>query len=382
MRLARLASVTLALFSCTMTAARANPGDLISATPIAAPAHTRAWKILYETANRTGAPRVASAVIIAPDAPLPFAGRPVVAWGHPTTGVAEYCAPSEQADFFTTIPELSTFAARGYVIAAADYPGLGTAGIHPYLVGESEGRSIIDAVRAARHLTAAGASNRYALWGYSQGAQGVLYAGQMASAYAPDLHLVGIAAIAPPTALDRNLHDDISDTMGRMFASYAIYAWSNLYNTPAGRITPSDARPFEVLVARQCIENVSQTLESLATAYVLSPRMLLPTFWSSQPWEQLLRVNSAVPQNIHVPMLIAQGTADHIVAPSTTQAFVDAACKGGVSVEFVWLEGTDHLRAGDDSAATVLDWIGRRFDGDPQTGCTTRGVFAPTIGLL
>ena len=40
----------------------------------------------------------------------------------------------------------------GYVVAATDYEGLGTPGVHPYLVGESEGRSVLDAARAARAL--------------------------------------------------------------------------------------------------------------------------------------------------------------------------------------------------------------------------------------
>ena len=39
---------------------------------------------------------------------------------------------------------------NGYAIAATDYPGLGTPGPHPYLVGDSEARAVIDSVRAAR----------------------------------------------------------------------------------------------------------------------------------------------------------------------------------------------------------------------------------------
>ena len=39
---------------------------------------------------------------------------------------------------------------QGYAIAATDYPGLGTPGPHPYLVGVSEARAVINSVRAAR----------------------------------------------------------------------------------------------------------------------------------------------------------------------------------------------------------------------------------------
>ena len=33
---------------------------------------------------------------------------------------------------------------RDYIVAATDYPGLGTPGPHPYLVGTSEGRAILE----------------------------------------------------------------------------------------------------------------------------------------------------------------------------------------------------------------------------------------------
>ena len=33
---------------------------------------------------------------------------------------------------------------RGYVVAATDYPGLGTPEVHPYLVGTSEGHAVLE----------------------------------------------------------------------------------------------------------------------------------------------------------------------------------------------------------------------------------------------
>ena len=45
---------------------------------------------------------------------------------------------------------LEDLLSQGYVVVATDYPGLGTDGIHPYLIGESAGRAVLDSVRAAR----------------------------------------------------------------------------------------------------------------------------------------------------------------------------------------------------------------------------------------
>lgn len=66
---------------------------------------------------------------------------------------------------------------QGYIVVATNYPGLGTGGIHPYLIGESEARAVIDSVRAARDMPNSGATNRFAVWGHSQGGHAALYTG-------------------------------------------------------------------------------------------------------------------------------------------------------------------------------------------------------------
>jgi len=90
---------------------------------------------------------------------------------------------------------------RGYIVAATGYPGLRTAGPHPYLVSVSEGRAVLDSVRAARNLAQDEAQKRFAVWGHSQGGQAVLYAAVIAKSYAPELELAGVAAAAPATRM-------------------------------------------------------------------------------------------------------------------------------------------------------------------------------------
>src|SRR5271156_2796158 len=64
-----------------------------------------------------------------------------------------------------TVQEISQFGRLGLrAIAATDYPGLGTPGPHPYLVGDSEARAVIDSVRAARSFPGLENSTRYAVW--------------------------------------------------------------------------------------------------------------------------------------------------------------------------------------------------------------------------
>src|SRR5690606_32013088 len=109
------------------------------------------------------------------------------------------------------------------------YESLGTAGVHPYLIGESEGRSVLDAARAARDLPEAGAGDQLLLFGHSQGGQASLFAGQMAKDYAPDLTLVATAAAAPAGEMQELLNDDADTVTGVYLGAYAVNAYVERY---------------------------------------------------------------------------------------------------------------------------------------------------------
>ena len=79
----------------------------------------------------------------------------MVTLGHGTTGLADHCAPSLTASGLVRNADNESLLRAGYVVAATDYEGLGTPGLHPYIVGQSEGRGMLDAARAARAACAA-----------------------------------------------------------------------------------------------------------------------------------------------------------------------------------------------------------------------------------
>ena len=121
------------------------PGSLIRSEPMMfAPAGAQAYRVLYRSVGMQGEPIAVSGVIIVPPGPVPPGGRPIVAWAHPTTGVVPHCAPSLAIFVFQQMAGLRQLIEQGAVVAATDYPGLGTAGPHPYLVGDSEARAVIE----------------------------------------------------------------------------------------------------------------------------------------------------------------------------------------------------------------------------------------------
>jgi dipeptidyl aminopeptidase/acylaminoacyl peptidase len=70
---------------------------------------------------------------------------------------------------------LNRWLKAGYAVVQTDYEGLGTPGDHPYLIGVSEGRSVLDMVRAARKLDSS-LGKRVVIAGHSQGGHAALWA--------------------------------------------------------------------------------------------------------------------------------------------------------------------------------------------------------------
>ncbi len=337
------------------------------------PPGSSAWEILYTSTGLDGEPIEVSGVVIAPDLPASIAGRHVVAWAHPTTGVAGNCAPSNFDEFFETIPHLTALMALDYVVVATDYPGLGTEGPHPYLVGSSEGRAVLDSVRAAREVLKAGAGKRFAVWGHSQGGHAALFAGQLARDYAPELTLAGVAAIAPATDLAVLLRDDLAERAGRVLGAYALWSWSRVYGAPLEPFVAAGRVPAIDRIARDCIETEGEAYRAAFDSLPLPGDFLSPETFSAEPWSRLLAENRPGQAPIGVPVYIAQGTADVVVRPSVTSDFVEDLCRRGETVQLDVLPGQGHMRAGRVSATAAIQWMRDRFDGvrAPST-CASR----------
>jgi hypothetical protein len=150
------------------------PGSLVRSERIAgAPLGAAAYRVLYRSRGLKDEPIFVSGAVVVPGGEPPAEGRPIVSWAHPTTGITPRCAPSLAIFLFQQIQGLRSFVERGYVVAATDYPGLGTPGPHPYLVGDSEARAVIDAVRVAGGMPGAGGGKRFVVWGHHSEGQPV-----------------------------------------------------------------------------------------------------------------------------------------------------------------------------------------------------------------
>jgi acetyl esterase/lipase len=337
------------------------------------PPGAEAWLVLHTTTVDGGDPAVASATILAsrdrPDGP-----RPVLAWAHGTTGIVPGCAPSLLDTPWGGIPALDAALDAGWIVVATDYVGLGTEGPHRYLVGDAAARNVLDSVRAARALDAVPLAEEVVVWGHSQGGHAALFTGQEAASYAPDVDLVGVAAISPPTDLAALLAGSAETEVGKVLSSLALVSWSRAYDDLAfDDVVRPGARGLVRDIAGRCVVAPEALLSGVQAR--LLRRSVLADGAEDDPVLTRLLGDNTPSDPIDVPVLVAQGLSDSVVDPDVTDAYVQDRCGDGQVIEYLREAGQEHMTiVGADSpvADTLVEWTEARFAGDEAaTECTT-----------
>lgn len=363
---ASLASiVAAALLTMPAIASAQRAGTLVSAEPVNdAPAGMRAWRVRYRTTSDRNQPIEVTGMVIAPSVPT-GAPRKVIAWTHGALGVAQRCAPSLDNKNFEMIPSLTDVIARGYTVVAPDYPGLGSDMMHPFLAGVPTGRSVLDAVRAARDIRGANAGLRFAVWGESQGGHAALWTGQLARSYAPELNLVGIAAIVPPTDLARNMAEGSDKRARTVLTAFTAASWSRLYGAPMSTFGNRSTQNVMLRLAdNNCIDSFAKPKLGQILGIAIAERATRNLDLTRYPaWARLIRENSVPAAGVPVPLLVATGSADVIVAPAVVRDFVQRACRAGKTVRYISVTGGEHATVARTEAQVTLDWIDARFAG-------------------
>lgn len=337
------------------------PGTLVRTAPYQAIRGARAWKVLYHSEALDGRDIVVSGVVVAPTSgAVPEGGRPVVSWAHGTHGIADKCAPSRHADWVRRMPAIRQLVDRGYVVAATDYEGLGTPGVHPYLVGESGARGSLDVVRAAQQIPAAKASNRTVVFGHSQGGQAALFAGEIAPTYAPDLDVAGIVAGAPAAELEAMLPAaaSIPDTLG--FVVMGLAGAEAVY-PDADRsvvLTPEGMADSEI-VSKKCYgEVLKEFRRPVDDVIARNPSEVAP-------WPEIMLRSTAGQRPTAAPVFVFQGMGDDIVYKAFTDMYVQRSCATGNQLLYRTYDGIDHYGEIEASEDDIVDWIDARVAGDP-----------------
>jgi acetyl esterase/lipase len=356
-----------AFYRAPASEAAGAPGTLVRQETIdGAPLGATTYRVLYRSTGLNGKPILVSGVVIVPPGDPPPGGRPIVAWAHPTSGIVPRCAPSLAIFLFEQIQGLRSFVRDGYVVAATDYPGLGTEGPHPYLVGVSEARAVIDSVRVAAQLPGAGDGNKFVVWGHSQGGHAALFTGIIAKDYAPELELLGVAAAAPATDLTTLMNEDIDTVGGKNITAMTLWSWQRVFDAKMTKIVDPRAIPAIDQLAKECIEGPFDIRMRQRTEQPLEQYFLTTKHPSDlEPWRTLLAQNSPGILPAAIPVFLAQGTDDVIIRPDVTKDYAAKLCGAGSKVRLLTMPNIGHGRAAQASTEALLGWASDRFAGTP-----------------
>jgi dienelactone hydrolase len=318
--------------------------------------------LLYRSKDLHGKLTAVSGSLTLPKGKAPKGGWPIITYAHGTTGVADDCAPTRgyDAGMLTSYayPLLQKWLKAGYAVVRTDYDGLGTPGVHQYLVGPSEGRSVLDAVRAARAYAPKRLAKRFVIAGHSQGGHAALFAAAAAPAYVPDLKLRGTVAFAP--------------------ASHLKAQFETIVNVPSpggglGSIVALGLRAIDTAIPGLGVPSLlTQRAAALypQTRTICHDALSRPDSFGGVPLDQVLDKSAdlqpllnAVGENdpehlrMRTPVRIEQGTADQTVFKQLTDALVDEYTANNVKVSYRTYDGISHgaiVNAGADDATAFI----------------------------
>ena len=347
------------------------PGSLISANSMPTldrrlnVATSVAARITYlSTSGIDGSQQEVSGTVFAPKGDPPDGGWPIIAYGHPTTGIRSECAPSLDPMLLGLSTAVTGLVKAGFVVAVSDYQGLGLdRTYHPYLDATTEGHNLIDSVRAARKLIP-GTSDRWAAFGGSEGGQAAWAANELAAEYGGGLNLVGSASYSAPLAIDGFADAAVDGTLTSEQRLDLLQILTSLAKESADfrlddyRRGVASAKQQSLLVCKG-----PEIAEREDLANQMSADDMRPIDQQAADSLRTRLQEMSLPRlPATAPMLIVYGGQDQIVPPTWTDRALDAACRKGDIIQIELQADKGHA---DVDGGTAFPWVIDRFAGVP-----------------
>lgn len=350
------------------------PGDLLRVAPMTArllpgfAMSARAWRVLYRSTDAAGSPIAVSGVILVPDAAIPTSPRALLGFAPGTQGLARSVAAlSRQLEVGLEYEAwfLAAAVRRGWVVAVTDYPGLGTPGLHPYVIGKTNGRAVLDIMRAARNLPQTGlqADCATGIYGYSEGGNSAGWAAQLQPVYAPDVRLRAVAVGAAPV----DFPELATDLDGGLFSFLLLYAGLGLssaypdlrfhdYLNRGGRLAAAVLRRTHILAAI-----VLGLILPKRRGRYLSVDPFVEPDWAAQ-----LRDNSLGYLAPAAPVLVGIGRQDQVIPYRQAQLLLRRWTALGATVREHPIRFGEHLTAAPQFAKAGFAFLAEHLS-NPET---------------
>jgi len=348
-----------------------------------------AERVLYSSTrdDDATAPITVSGAVFLPPGKPPAGGWPIVSWAHGTTGIADICAPSQLERSPRDKDYLAAWLKQGFAVVATDYRGLGTPGVHPYLLYSPEGKDVLDIARAALAAYKGTLRDEVLTIGQSQGSGAALGAALLAPSYAPDLHILGTVATGiVAEAADPGGAEQVPVAEEDVETDYADSAYAMLHLLGTDQALSPGLAPAEIVTAagkklmatalHHCMHDmVTEAMrEHLSVSQALNDRR--------KPLDALEAKRGAFASTaISTPVFVGTGLADEAADPRIQYNFVSALCEAGTKVEFHAYPGLDHGATVNASLADSMPFVARLQRGEPASS-SCAGLHPPAFPPL
>lgn len=335
-----------------------------------------ATRIVYRTQKADGSFAFSSGMVFVPNGQVSSGGRPIVAWAHGTLGMGDKCAPTRAKNPVGNLAWVSDMLKNGWIVTATDYAGLGTPGTQAYLVGQTEAQDVLNSVRAARNLAGSQAGSNFVVYGHSQGGHSALFTASLAKQYAPELTLKGTVAAAPAAEITVMLGSSQNNLLDWVIGPEILEAWPSVNNQLSVDDVASEAgkKSYEK-VANKCIG------DALITGLIKDK--LKQTFFAKNPadvptWQAMASEQNAPILQPDQPLLVAESTADAVIAPAATALYIQQSCNANANISTLWIADTPHQTIPQIISPHVIAWMQDRFAGHAnQNTCYQQLPVAP-----
>lgn len=339
----------------------------------------RAWTVMYHSRTSSGADDPVTGTVLTPTAPWAGSGpRPVVGFAVGTQGPGPQCAPSKQlvaGSEYENSP-ISQALRKGWAVAVTDYEGYTTGSTATYVAGRSEGHAVLDAVRAAQHLSGSevGKDSPLLLWGYSQGGGASAWATVLQPSYAPELQLKGAASGGVP-ADSKAVGDSLNGNVGAAFLLYSLSGFGAAYPKQFPIADHLNAAGTATLAAvnTQCVTDSLGMYAFKDVSTYLKNGETNAHFEAIPSVARVLAANTITTQALlpKVPVFQYHGLGDEIVPLAQAKALHATWCAKGVTTTFTGFPG-EHLTTNSEAAPLAVQFLADRLDGKPVLGsCLT-----------
>jgi Secretory lipase len=337
----------------------------------------RSYQVLYRTTDRAGTPTATVASILLPRRASATPGR-LVSYQTAYDGLTPGCRPSYSLRTGSVLLQATETIAigllleRGWTVVTADYEGPND----DWGVAATTAHGVLDGIRAAASFPPAGLNGpttQVGLMGYSGGGNATAWANEAASAYAPELQLVGSVqgGVAP------DLDHLVRTLNGTLYAGVALAGIAGITRAYPElewdrRLNAEGRRVFKTLRSRggSCITDfVASWAGRRIDDLTLKPGQL------DDPQVQAVAAEQRLGQRIPTtPTMWLHTTVDEMKSYSRVRAIAGQYCRAGTKVRFVSTNTVEHLMQFSWMPFIGTDWLADRFAGRPaRTDCRKIG---------